>query len=581
MENRDRPARPEPVADERAAPDWEAFYASYRKPGYVPGYEITSKLGGGQFGLVFRARKQSIGKDYAIKFLQVEDGEVRRALRAELEQLQHFAQLDHPNLVAIEDRGEIDGIPFLVMAFAGTDTLQGRLQQHVPAPGVPANGAAKDELLHFFLQACRGVAALHEHSLVHFDLKPANVFLRGDVARVGDFGLSKLVTHSCGSLSVGRGTPFYMAPELLQRRGDARSDIYSLGVMLYEILCGQLPFRGETEWQVLRQHESEPPPLPGHLSASERALLQRCLAKDPAARFQSVHDLLATFGAPAASAATTSAAMAGPNVPPPLPAGGAAECVPPWPVLNEPPPLPRPGRARARRTSAFPAFVVLLLVAFVASRWVFTVRDTHRAERRAAVLHAEATQARDSASRLPVPVLAGNQDPLQAQLLGFVAAAQRDARAAEQRRQPPALRAPRLAGAAPPDLVACVCLVDGLADAPTFSAGHATKLARNGYGVFVAAVQRLQELDYQDARDCRRADHLTRLLAQLTELPGLIAAAPSGRPSRRDECRQRAIAAAWCTFCERFAADEQAYGKVVGRGDGSGGVGAGVRVEWR
>ena len=211
---------PVPDPEPRRAPDWESFYRDYRKPGYVEGFEITSKLGGGGFGLVYRARRMSIGKDYAIKFLQVEDGEVRRALLSELEQVKWFAQIDHPNLVSIEDRGEVDGIPYLVMAFAGTETLRDKL-----VAGVVPEGETKAELLRWFLQACRGVAALHERSLVHFDLKPANVFLKGSVARVGDYGLSKLVTHSRGSLSMGRGTPYYMAPELLHRRGDHRSDV--------------------------------------------------------------------------------------------------------------------------------------------------------------------------------------------------------------------------------------------------------------------------------------------------------------------------------------------------------------------
>ncbi|MCC7063574.1 MAG: serine/threonine protein kinase [Planctomycetes bacterium] len=292
---------PEPVPPATPArpADWEAFYRDYRKPGYVAGFEITTKLGGGMFGLVFRARKQSIGKDYAIKFLQVDDTEVRRAVLAELEAVKLFAQIDHPNLVSIEDRGEVDGIPFLVMAFAGTETLKDK----IPTDGVPPVGEAKQELVRYFLQACRGLAALHERSLVHFDIKPANVFLKGPVARLGDYGLSKLVTHSRGSLSMGRGTPYYMAPEMLQRRGDHRSDIYSLGVLLYEILCGSVPFRGDSEWEVLRKHEHEAPTLPGHLSGPERMALQRCLQKDPGARFQSVHELIAALGAPASASA--------------------------------------------------------------------------------------------------------------------------------------------------------------------------------------------------------------------------------------------------------------------------------------
>jgi hypothetical protein len=335
---------PQPTPTERPA-DWEAFYRDYRKPGYVSGFEITTKLGGGMFGLVFRARKQSIGKDYAIKFLQVDDGEVRRAVLAELEQVKFFAQIDHPNLVSIEDRGEVDGIPYLVMAFAGSETLRDR----IPATGNPPSPAERDELLRYFLQCCRGLAALHERSLVHFDIKPANVFLKGAVARLGDYGLSKLVTHSRGSLSMGRGTPYYMAPEMLQRRGDHRSDIYSLGVMLYEILCGRVPFQGDSEWEVLRKHETEAPALPAHLSALERAVLQRCLQKDPAARYQSVHDLIAAFGAPSsAGAAAWTDVRAGAGTAPP-PAGPPPLPDPPPPPLSDD---PYAGFGRASREAA-------------------------------------------------------------------------------------------------------------------------------------------------------------------------------------------------------------------------------------
>jgi serine/threonine protein kinase len=271
--------------------DWEAFYRDYRKPGYVPGFEIVNKLGGGMFGLVFKARKESIGKDYAIKFLKVDDESVRDAVARELDAVRFFAQIDHPNLVSIEDKGEVDGIPYLVMSYAGEETLRKRLE---------AGRLTRDEALRIFAQAVRGVQALHEHSLVHFDLKPANIFLKGDIARVGDFGLSKLVTESRNSLSFGRGTPYYMAPELLQRRGDARSDIYSLGVLLYECLCGDVPFKGDSEWEVLRKHETEPPRFPEHLTAGDRRILARCLAKDPAARYESAVELLRELQAPAA-----------------------------------------------------------------------------------------------------------------------------------------------------------------------------------------------------------------------------------------------------------------------------------------
>ena len=106
--------RIDPETPGPARVDWESFYRSYRKPGYVPGFEIVNKLGGGMFGLVFKARKESIGKDYAIKFLKVDDDSVRDAVMREIDNVGFFAQIDHPNLVSIEDRGVVDGIPFLV-----------------------------------------------------------------------------------------------------------------------------------------------------------------------------------------------------------------------------------------------------------------------------------------------------------------------------------------------------------------------------------------------------------------------------------------------------------------------------------
>lgn len=274
----------------RQSIDWEAFYRNYRKPGYVPGYEIINKLGGGVFGLVFKARKESIGKDYAIKFLKVDDEVVRDAVARELDTVRFFAQIDHPNLVSIEDKGEVDGIPYIIMSYAGEGTLHKRLEE---------GRMDREQALRMFIQAARGIQALHEHSLVHFDLKPANIFLRGEIARVGDYGLSKLVTESRNSLSFGRGTPYYMAPEMLQRRGDARSDIYSLGIILYECLTGDVPFKGDSEWEVLRKHETETPVFPDTITPVEQEVLRKCLAKQPDDRFQTVEAVLRALQAPA------------------------------------------------------------------------------------------------------------------------------------------------------------------------------------------------------------------------------------------------------------------------------------------
>tara|TARA_R110002072_G_scaffold46591_1_gene128817 strand:- start:65370 stop:66680 length:1311 start_codon:yes stop_codon:yes gene_type:complete len=324
--------------------DWEAFYRSYRKPGYLSGFEIVNKLGGGMFGLVFKARKESIGKDYAIKFLKVDDDSVRDAVMREIDNVSFFAQIDHPNLVSIEDKGTVDGIPYLVMSYAGDGTLQKRLAQ---------GDMSREDALHIFVQAARGVQALHDHSLVHFDLKPANIFIKGDVARVGDYGLSKLVSASRNSLSFGRGTPYYMAPEMLQRRGDARSDVYSLGILLYECLYGEVPFRGDSEWEVLRKHETAQPEFPAGALAGDREIILRCLEKQPEDRFQSAADLLRALQAPvalgesmmmfdgSAEAAVDPgverfAAPPRPAAPPPPPPRPAASP----PASIEPPPIP-------------------------------------------------------------------------------------------------------------------------------------------------------------------------------------------------------------------------------------------------
>jgi hypothetical protein len=313
-------------AHERRSMDWEGFFRRFREPGFVPGFQIENKLGGGVFGEVYRARKLSIGKPYAIKFLKLADEGARDDLFRELQQVEHFAQVDHPHLVSIEDKGEVLGIPYIVMNFAGDETLKVRLSSApLPAPDAGV----------LFRQILDGVAALHERSIIHFDLKPANIFLKGDVARVGDYGLSKLVTESARTLSMGRGTPAYMAPEMLHRKGDARSDVYSLGAIFYEMLSGDPPFRGDSEWEVLKKHETAPVVYSERVPAAYRPFLDRALAKDPDARFPDSGAMLRGFdvcvGGPSAAASAAAprvpGGVAAPPTPPPSSAAAGAGAV--------------------------------------------------------------------------------------------------------------------------------------------------------------------------------------------------------------------------------------------------------------
>jgi tRNA A-37 threonylcarbamoyl transferase component Bud32 len=269
--------------------DWEAFYNSFRKPDFIPGFEIQNRLGGGAFGDVYKARKTSIGKAYAIKFLKLEDDSQREAVERELAQVRHFAAIDHPNLVTIEDLGSVMGVPYLVMGYAGEDTLARRLKDG-PLPC--------DEGLQVFVQAARGVLALHDRRLVHFDLKPSNIFLKGDVARVGDYGLSKLLEGGRTTLSIGRGTPQYMAPEILRSRADHRADIYSLGVILFESLTGELPYRPEAGGALVLRESDDPPVFPEACDAPRRVrdVILRCLRLASDDRYADVGDLLADLG---------------------------------------------------------------------------------------------------------------------------------------------------------------------------------------------------------------------------------------------------------------------------------------------
>lgn len=267
--------------------DWEAFYNNFRTPDFIPGYEIQNRLGGGAFGEVYKARKHSIGKAYAIKFLKLDDEAQREAIERELDQVRHFAAIDHPNLVTIEDLGTVMDVPYLVMGYAGEDTLGKRLR---------AGSLERTDALLFFVQACRGVLALHDRRLVHFDIKPGNVFLKGDAARVGDYGLSKLMIDGRMTLSFGRGTPQYMAPEMLKNRADHRADIYSLGVVLYESLAGALPFESSSTTGLIVRETDEPPEFPEDFPLAARVAVERCLRLNPEDRYGSVNELLADLG---------------------------------------------------------------------------------------------------------------------------------------------------------------------------------------------------------------------------------------------------------------------------------------------
>ena len=273
-------------------------------PGTLVGrYRILSSVGSGAMGEVYRAEDTSLGRIVALKTLPGDlVGTPDRRARFENEG-RIMASLSHPNLVHVFDVGEHEGVPYLVQEFVEGETLEDVL---LSGP-VPAPKAAR-----WIAQAAEGLVAAHEAGILHRDIKPSNLMVgRDGRIRVLDFGLAKVQSvpedrrRSQPSLTTDGlvvGTAQYMSPEQASgKKVDARSDIFSLGIVFYELLAGKLPFEGETPVDVMYAilHLGHPP-IPGFGSGVVRGfadVVDRALAKDPAQRFPSMREMAAEIEA--------------------------------------------------------------------------------------------------------------------------------------------------------------------------------------------------------------------------------------------------------------------------------------------
>ena len=254
-------------------------------------YEIQSILGKGGMGIVYKALDRDLEDMVAIKTLRGE------ALSADPSLLDRFKQeirlarkITHPNILRTHDLGETAGLRYLSMEFVKGITLKHLVEQDQLLPTPVALRIAK--------QICAGLAAAHEVGVIHRDIKPQNIIIEPTGGlKIMDFGIARL-TQDRGMTATGTvvGTPDYMSPE--QARGvalDFRSDIYSLGVVLYEIFTGSLPFEGDTPLAVVLKHVQEKPPAPQsknpRIDPRIAAIILRCMMKDPNERFQTVNDL--------------------------------------------------------------------------------------------------------------------------------------------------------------------------------------------------------------------------------------------------------------------------------------------------
>ena len=274
-------------------------------------YEIVSLIGSGGMGEVYRARDPRLGRDVAIKVLPAAfSGDPDRLHRFEQE-ARAAAALNHPNIIAVYDIGTHERAPYIVSELLEGQSLRERLRAPHGTEESAGGAVPVRKAIDYAVQAANGLAAAHEKGIVHRDLKPENLFITSDGRmKILDFGLAKLTQTEAAAAGIGlstvtspdtqpgvvMGTFGYMSPE--QVRGasvDHRSDIFAFGTILYEVLAGRHAFRGEsvadTMSAILREDPADLPVVERHLPPALARIVDRCLEKNPAARFQSTKDL--------------------------------------------------------------------------------------------------------------------------------------------------------------------------------------------------------------------------------------------------------------------------------------------------
>jgi len=256
-------------------------------------YRVETKLGQGGMGAVYKAHDSVLRRPVALKVLppgQLSDPEGRERLTREA---RAASALNHPNIITVHDISSENGVDFIAM-----ELVEGQpLSDLIPAGGMPVAQA-----LHYAMQVARGLVKAHRAGIVHRDLKPGNIMVTSDgLVKLLDFGLARRARMTAASGTTGSltaegvisGTPSYMSPEQAQGKPvDARSDIFSFGSVLYEMVSGQRAFRGETQASTLAAVISrEPAALGAEIPRDLKQVIARCLRKDPERRFQHMDDV--------------------------------------------------------------------------------------------------------------------------------------------------------------------------------------------------------------------------------------------------------------------------------------------------
>ena len=265
-------------------------------------YRVVSKIAEGGLGAVYRAHDELLKRDVAVKVV----GERGATDQSSREYLLHEARassaLSHPNICTIHEVGEVNGELYIVMEFVDGKTL---------AELIRTGALPVESVLRYGVQIARALAHSHDRSILHRDLKSSNIVVTPEgLVKVLDFGLARRLTtevlgeatQTLGPVDSGPlvvGTLAYMPPDVFRgEEADYRSDLWALGVVLYEAASGQLPFRGRTTFEVTSSilHEL-PPPLPSWIPPGLWAIVQRCLSKEPAQRYQRAGEVQAALEA--------------------------------------------------------------------------------------------------------------------------------------------------------------------------------------------------------------------------------------------------------------------------------------------
>jgi eukaryotic-like serine/threonine-protein kinase len=262
-------------------------------------YRITELLGEGGMGLVYRGERIQLGRPVAIKFLHLNYAKSPKFVARFEREARAMSKLSHPYCVSVIDFGVHDE-PYIVMDFVVGETLRDLMDRERLSPG---------RAVQITRQILAGLAHAHAQGVIHRDIKPGNVMVGeatgvGDHVRIFDFGLAKLHDAGDGDHSAATviGTPAYMSPEQTRAEPiDARADLYAVGILLFEMLCGEKPFTGEDAFAVIRKQRDEPPPsvisLAKNVSPELDRVVQRALEKEADRRYQSASEFVAALDA--------------------------------------------------------------------------------------------------------------------------------------------------------------------------------------------------------------------------------------------------------------------------------------------